>query len=185
VDWRQAFPDDSAASWEQHTLRSLGRDAEYAWPFRTAWRYDSTLPLARDLEYHIAERYGIEVVDVRGIDESDPPGPLSGREATAIATMVAQTQTKLHDAGIEALTLYRGVGQAGWNHRTMVALVGRGLSAWTPDRAVAIGHAAKGGHGAVFSTSVDPTAVAMLFDPSSDGEVVVIGDVAARVVDIL
>jgi hypothetical protein len=185
MDWRQAFPDDSAGSWERRLREALGERAADVWPFRTAWRSDSRLPLARDLEYHLAEMHGVDVVDVRGLDAWSPPKHLRLSEIAAVAEMVVVTQRLLVGAGINELTLFRGVQAAEWEADEAVQLVGRGLSSWTPDRAVAVGYAAKVRRGTVFRTVVAPRRVAMLFDPSSDGEAVVIGDVEAVVTDII
>jgi hypothetical protein len=141
------------------------------------------LPLARDLEYHFAALYDVEVVDVRGLDEANPPKRLSGGEVAAVMEMVLLTQRQLA-AGVQ-LTLFRGLQATLWENGDAIRLVGRGMSSWTPDRAVAVAHAAKAGRGTVFRTDVHRDRVAMLFDPSSDGEAVLIGDVQAVVTDIL
>jgi hypothetical protein len=181
MDWRDPFASESRSSFDAAIAVLMEPDAySLANRYRMAWRYDSTIPDARRLERHFAETHSVQRVAPSRVGPDDRE--LSQEERAAIGDLVVATRAVLAKARIAVLTLYRGqpVGQA-WALGDSVSLTNRGLTAWTPDAAIAYAHAARRTPGAVLETEAPIGAVAMAFDPASDGEIVLAGDVEARV----
>ena len=164
-DWREPFADESRVSWERKVAETAGPLWPLARPYVDAWRYDSRLPEARQLEDHFR---GLEAVP--------------SLHADAIDGVAEAVRSLLRGAALVRLDLFRGQ-PAGphWGKGDEIELDGRGLTAWSPLREVAVGHAARRRPGAVLAANVPVRQVALAFDPSSDAEVVLHGTVLATV----
>lgn len=166
TDWRAHFPDDSRVSWDRRVAEATGPLWPLARPFVEAWRLDSTLPLARSMEGHF-----------RGSAHAVPAD-----DAEALEAATAAVRELFRQAGLARLRLYRGQpAGVDWKWGEEIDLVGRGLTAWSPLREVAIGHAARRRPGAVLVTDASVDQVALAFDPSSDAEIVLLGVVTATI----
>jgi hypothetical protein len=178
TDWREAFPDDSRVAWERRVATEAGADAwTLARPFVEAWRRDNTTELARRLETHVAAARRISLasglVAAEALDEFD---------ALGVDQVMVAVRSLLQRAGVDRLVLFRGqAAHAGALAGEEVETVGRGLTAWTPDRPIAIGHAGRRRPAVVLRSEVGVDQVALAYDPSSDGEIVLLGPVAATV----
>ncbi|MEO7427874.1 MAG: hypothetical protein ABIY48_00690 [Acidimicrobiales bacterium] len=166
TDWRAHFPDDSRVFWDRRVADATGPLWPLARRYIEAWRYDSQSPRAQMLEDYIL-----------GLPAAVPP-----HHAEAIDAAAEAVRSLLRGAGLIRLRLYRGqpAGED-WERGEEVDLVGRGLTAWSPLREVAIGHAARRRPGAVLVTTVSVDQVALAFDPTSDAEIVLLGVVTATV----
>ena len=102
--------------------------------------------------------------------------------ADAIDGAAEAVRSLLRVAGSIRLHLFRGQpAQPHWRQDDEIELEGRGLTAWSPLREVAVGHAARQRPGVVLVANVAVRQVALAFDPSSDAEVVLHGTVVATV----
>ncbi len=165
TDWRDRFVDESRVTWDRKVATAAGPLWPLARPYLDAWRYDSRSPEAQLLENHF-----------RGL------AAVPARHADAIDGVAEAVRTLFRGAGLIRLGLYRGQPlEPLWAEGDEVELDGRGLTAWTPLREVAVSHAARRRPGAVLATNVSVRQVALAFDPSSDAEVVLHGTVIATV----
>jgi hypothetical protein len=178
TDWRDAFPDDSRVTWERRVAAASGADMwSLARPFIEAWRRDNAVELARQLEMHVAT--GLSIRLSRGLAVS---ATLDEFDALGIDHVMAAVRSVLRGAEVDRLMLFRGqAAHAGAYVGEEVETVGRGLTAWTPDRAIATGHAGRRRPAVVLRCDADVSQVALAFDPSSDGEIVLLGTVEATV----
>ena len=181
TDWREAFPDDSRVSWERRLAAEAGADMwAIARPFAEAWRRDSTSELARRLENHVAVTAGI------ALEHGFPDvAPLDDIEQSAVLAAMSATRRALLAGGVDEVQLYRGqASEPAWARGHRVRLDRRALTAWTPERAIAVGHAGRNRPAAVLSVATSVDRIGLAFDPSSDGEIVLVGPVTA-IVDTL
>jgi len=176
-DWRTQFSDDSRISFDALIERDVGPEAwTAASVFREVWRYDSRAGEARQVEAYFARSRRYLEFDASGI------AGLSEKQQRAIDRMVSGTQAVLRSRAIVRLQLYRGQPQTEAAHLgEMVTVTGRALTSWSPDPAIAYSYAARSRPGLVLGTEADVTAVALAYDPTSDGEIVLLGDVAATI----
>ena len=165
TDWRAHFPDDSRVSWDRRVADATGPLWPLARRYVDAWRYDSQSQEAQQLEDYFR---GLAVVP--------------SHHADAIDGVAEGVRSLLRAAGLIRLHLFRGQpAQPHWRQDNEIELEGRGLTAWSPLREVAVGHAARQRPGAVLAANVTVRQVALAFDPSSDAEVVLHGTVLATV----
>ena len=137
TDWREAFPDDSRVTWERRLAAAAGAGTwALALPFVEAWRRDNSTELARSLEAYVAS------VDQIPLSPGlAPSGSLDEYDGLAIGGVIDAVRSVLRNAGVDHLILFRGqVAHPGAHAGEEVETVRRGLTAWTPERAIAIGH---------------------------------------------
>lgn len=91
TDWREPFADESRVSWERKVAETAGLLWPLARPYVDAWRYDSRLPEARQLEDHFR---GLEAVP--------------SLHADAIDGVAEAVRSLLRSAALVRLDLFRG-----------------------------------------------------------------------------
>ena len=190
ADWRSRFANFSANGWESEFARLLSAELAddalaVAQALRFAWRADCSSLAAQRLEAAAAAvSPGLFTPD----PTKAPADPVSVVEIAAFRAMIAVAQRQLSGAGLDQVRVFRGLRMTVKYHEgDVIESIGRALSSWTANPAVAGAYAGRvpSDFGYVLRADVAVDRVALLFDPSSDGEVVVIGDTLCTVVKVI